>query len=315
MEQTWKDVFRITEEDEANSENAHSEHINSYVNIFHERLKAHNSSNLSRLNNDNFYTKKIELQEIMTYLKRTKKKTPGESKINKIIFEKCTENPMKQLVNIFNACFSAGYFPTCYKKGMIKFIPKEGKSSLNPLNYRPISMLEVPGKMYERIIQGRLYAFLIDNNTIHDRQHGFRPQKGNTTALTVTHETIANALANKHQVYVVLTHVAKAFDKVWINGLKYKLLNLGLPAILQKTLCNFLDNRTATIKIGEEFSSDIELLSGVPQGSVLSPTLYTLFTTDLPPAGPGSLDILYAGDITQVITSLSKSKSMMKLKS
>ena len=101
---------------------------------------------------------------------------------------------------------------------------------------------------------------------------------------------------------------------MWINGLKYKIINLELPTILQKTLCNFLDERTARIKIGIEFSNDINILSGVPQGSVLSPTMYTIFTNDLPPPSHGCLDILYADDVTQIITSQSKSKNMMKLK-
>ncbi len=120
----------------------------------------------------------------------------------------------------------------------MKFIPKEHKSPLNPLNSRPISLLQVPGKLYERIILARLNTFLSENN-IKDRQHRFRSYKGTHTAIATTYETIANALANKEQVYVVLRHVAKAFDKVWHNGLKYKLLQLGLPEILEKTLCNF----------------------------------------------------------------------------
>ncbi len=190
------------------------------------------------------------------------------------------------------------------KKAIIKFIPKDNKSTLNPLNYR----LEVPGKIYERIIQGRINAFLSDNNIIKDRQHGFRPQKGTSTAITIIHETIANALASKNEVYVVLRDVAKAFDKVWFNGLKYKISHLELPSILEKTLCNSLDHRSAKIKIGEETSNEIQIESGVSQGSLLCPTLYTLYTNDLPPAGPGCLDILYADDITQIVKTQSKSK-------
>ncbi len=77
---------------------------------------------------------------------------------------------------------------------------------------------------------------------------------------------------------MVLRDVAKAFDKVWHNGLKYKLLRLGLPPILEKTLCTFLDNRTAKISIGNDYSNDIDLLSGVPQGSILiiTRTLHTV---------------------------------------
>ncbi len=72
---------------------------------------------------------------------------------------------------------------------------------------------------------------------------------------------------------MVLRDVAKAIDKVWHNGLKYKLLKLGLLNILEKILCNFLNNRKAKINIENDYSNYITLLSGVPQGSVLSPTL------------------------------------------
>ncbi len=87
-----------------------------------------------------------------------------------------------------------------------------------------------------------------------------------------------------------------------------------MPDILEKTLCTFLNNRTAKVMIGKDTSETIHLRSGVPQGSVLSPTLYSLYTNDLPPPGPGCPDIIFADDITQIITTPSKSKLMLKLK-
>ncbi len=136
--------------------------------------------------------------------------------------------------NIFNASLLLGYFPSSFKKAILKFIPEDNKTPKHPLNYRPISLLEVPGKIFEKIVLNRLNSYLIDNNTIKVRQHGFRANKGTSTAIATTYDTIANALADKHQVTVVLRDVAKGFDKVWHNGLKYKLLRLGLPPVLEK---------------------------------------------------------------------------------
>ena len=88
------------------------------------------------------------------------------------------------------------------------------------MNYRPIYLLETAGKLNENIIQGRLNAYLTDNNIIKDRQHGFRPNKGTTTAIDITYEHIAYLLSDKNLVLVVLRDVAKAFDKVLHEGLK-----------------------------------------------------------------------------------------------
>ncbi len=86
---------------------------------------------------------------------------------------------------------------------------------------------------------------------------------------------------------------------MWHSGLQYKLLQLKLPG---------------KIVIGTENSNTISLQSDVPKGSVLSPTLYTLHTNAIPTAGPGCTDIMYVNDITQIITTASKSKNMMKIK-
>ncbi len=134
------------------------------------------------------------------------------------------------------------------------------------------------------------------------------------TAITTTYGTIANALAEKKQVYVVLRDVVKTFDKVWHNGLKYKIVRFGLTVILETTLCTFRGIRTAKINHCNEYSNDIKLSFGVLQGSVLSPTLYTIYTNDLSPPEYGCLDTMYADDVTRVIISPSKFKLMMRVK-
>ncbi len=87
--------------------------------------------------------------------------------------EKLIPNAVTMLTKFFNSCFSAGYLPSAFKKGIIKFIPKENKPIKQNLNYKPITLRGVPDKLFEEIIQGRLSAFLIDNNIVKDRQHGF----------------------------------------------------------------------------------------------------------------------------------------------
>jgi len=222
-----------------------------------------------------------------------------------------TDEAIQIFTEILNHTLSMGYFPDKFKHARIKLIPKENKITTNPINYRPISLLEVPEKIYEKIINNRLRHYLETNNILPDTQHGFRAARGTHTALAVIHEKIAQALGEKHQCSIVLRDVSKAFDKVWHNGLKYKLIRLGMPEVITKTLCIFLDRRTASITLNSFVGKTFAIRSGVPQGSSLSPTLYSLYTADIPTPMEGCLNIMYADDITQIITNISKSRKFM----
>ena len=112
------------------------------------------------------------------------------------------------------------------------------------------------------------------------------------------------------QCNIVCRDVTKAFDKVWHQGLQYKILQLQLPDVTEKILCNFLEDRTEQIKLSDKFP----LESGVPQGSIPSPTLYIFYTSGMPPPGAGSTDVLFADDVTQIIEHHHRSRKFLARK-
>lgn len=157
----------------------------------------------------------------------------------------------------------------------MKMIPKAGKSPTQLESYHPISLLEVLEKLVERVIIARLCTFLETGNHLHPAQYGFRSGRGTVHAIALATESIAVHQANRHHCNLVLRDVSKTLDRVWHFRLKYKILHLGLPAPVERLLCDFLVDRTTRVRVGDHLSSAFPLATGVSQGSVLSPTLYT----------------------------------------
>ena len=131
------------------------------------------------------------------------------------------------------------------KHAKVKLIPKPNKPTSDILKYRPISLLEVPGKIYGKIINNRLRSHLENNNCFPHSQHGFRQNRSTDTVLAIITESISNASKNKTQCCMVMRDVSKAFDKVWHNGIQLKISQLQLPPIFTKLFSNFIDSRTA----------------------------------------------------------------------
>ena len=145
--------------------------------------------------------------------------------------------------------------------------PKGEKDNRDPINYRPITLLEVPAKILESTINKRFYVFLEENYILHNNQFGFRKGYGTEIDIAKIYETIALNQRQKGQCNVVCRNVAKAFDKVWHQGLMYKVMRLQLPDILEKILCSFLMDRTAQIKINGKLSEKFGLRSECLRGA------------------------------------------------
>ena len=303
----WERVFKEEEDEEGEQENHNN--IRAFLNENIHRIHPYNNADTSRLNSTNL-DKKINIEEIEYYIKKSKKTCPGSSGINKTILTNLPNKALISLANIFNAALSSGYFPDIWKASTLKLIPKAKKSPHHAGNYRPISLLEVPGKMFERILNSRLKSHLEYINSYNENQFGFRSGRGTNQALAIITELIAQNKSNNGHCQIILRDITKAFDKVWHLGMKFKLLQLNLPLTIEKILCDFLDDRTAQIKINNHTGPKFEIQTGVPQGSVLSPTLFTIYTNDAPPPLKGE-NITYADDITQIIGYKGKSKQMI----
>lgn len=301
----WKDIFK---EDEV-QQNEDTEIIYEYMQNNLYRSIPYNNADITRLGTG-ILDETITEDEVKNIIKNLKNTSPGESGINKTLLTQLPEISINRLTHIYNSSLSAGYFPDKWKHAIIRLIPKAGKTSYHPQNYRPISLLEVPGKILERVINNRLKSYLEFNNKYNDNQFGFRTGRGTTHALAIITEKIAQNKADKGQCQVIMRDVTKAFDKVWHLGLKYKIQHLQFPTSLEKFLSDFLSDRTASIKVENHTGRPFDLNCGVPQGSVLSPTLYTIYTNDIENSNL-YLNILYADDITQIIGYPGKSKNMI----
>ena len=247
--------------------------------------------------------REIRSSNIVNIIKSFKNKAPGISSINKIILSQLPANAIERYSLISYLTLSMGYYPLAYKNGLLIFAQKQGKDPRYPENYRPIALLEVPGKILERIINDRFMHYCKTNDILSQHQFGFRKRKGTDTAIAIAYEKIAVNQKNKNYCNVICRDVAKAFNRVWIEGLQYKVINQEeLPDLLKKIICSFTNGRTAQIRINATIGPIFQLQSGVPQGSILSPSLFIFFTHDLPlPHSDLSTDVIFADDVTQVV--------------
>ena len=135
----------------------------------------------------------------------------------------------------------------------------------------------------------------------NDHQHGFRPHRGTQIALGLLNQTTAIHRGNDSRVHIVLRDISRAFDKVWPNGLMFKLLDGSLLDCLTRLICDYMRDRTAKIWIDDYYGPTFALRSEVPQGRCLSTTLFCYYTHDIPDSLDNSQYISYADDMTQIV--------------
>ena len=209
------------------------------------------------------------------------KKAPGHDLITGKMIKELPDKCIKLITYIFNAITRRGYFPKKWKISLIIMIAKPGKDETQVASYRPISLLPFISKLFEKMLLGKLKPILSEGHIIPEHQFGFRDQHSTIEQVHRIVNTVKLALEEKKYCSAVFLDIAQAFDKVWHEGLNYKIKTL-LPKKFHAVLENYLTQRKYQVKQNAAITELNEINAGVPQGSVLGPVLYLLYTADLP---------------------------------
>ena len=235
----------------------------------------------------------IEVKNVI--LKLNTSKATGYDRISPKLLKDSAEIIAESLTVIFNKSIETGIFPDDLKVSCISPIHK-GESKTECRNYRPISVIPVVAKVFEKLVSGQFMEYLESNHLLSESQAGFRKRSSTVTSL----------LSNTNQWYInmdkglvngiIFLDLKKAFDCVDHNILTEKLMKFGCIGNTLNCFKSYLTDRKQMCKVNQTTSKSRTISCGVPQGSNLGPILFLLYVNDLPNCLKSTSASMFADD-------------------
>ncbi|GFT03536.1 probable RNA-directed DNA polymerase from transposon X-element [Trichonephila clavipes] len=207
-------------------------------------------------------------------------------------------NSLANILFLFNRVWKEHCFPSSWREAIVIPILKPGKVATDPLSYRPIALTSCFCKTFERMVNTRLVYVLETEKCISPLQSGFRKGRSTLDNLVFLESQIRGAFVRRNHLVSLFFDIEKAYDRTWRYGILRNMYDFGLRGNLPIFIFNFLAVRYFNVRIGHSSSHKFIQDQGVPQGSVLSVTLFNIHMSNilhqLPPSVRG---MLYVDDL------------------